>query len=274
MHPPLRSTMDIVLDVTLIGGMLPLVQWLFYGAHITVLRVSIVTLAVSAVVGLWTYADGRGIGRKRPTGRLALGLGASYGVQVLVYGVHATPVRAGGVILVLYGLTKLRQAWREVTLEVSLDFVIGLGVNLGGQRLIYGALASTPVMTTFTAVFLPLAYLRRLGTRLLFRAWLPPGQRQPRWHAALEVTCDTLLALLSAYGLQVVWYGTAATLERAGGLTVALYAAALVRRYLFRRVFEAWETRQDRRREREHVATDVHTDPGRAAQGPAGSAPC
>ena len=94
-----------------------------------------------------------------------LGVGAFSGVQVLLYGTQATLMRAGGVIVAFYGLILLRQVWREVTLEVSLDFVMGLLVNLGGQRLLDGTLASAPVMTTCTAVFLPLASLT-FGTHL------------------------------------------------------------------------------------------------------------
>jgi hypothetical protein len=132
----------------------------------------------------------------------------------------------------------LRQKWQESTLEVSLDFAVSILVNLGGQRLIYGALASAEVMTSFTSVFLPLAYSRRLVTRLGFQALSGWWRLQPWWLSALEVGCDTLLALAMAYGLQVVWYGAAATPERAGSLTVGLYAFTMLRRYLFRRIFE------------------------------------
>jgi hypothetical protein len=167
-----------------------------------------------------------------------------YGLQVLLYGAAATLHRALGFPLVLYGLMVLRKKWRESTLEISLDFTISIVVNLGGQRLMYGTLASAEVAATFTSVFLPLAYLRRLGTRLFFQ-WLgTQWTSQPRWLSALEVVSDTLLALGMAYGLQVYWYGTAATLERAGSFTVALYAFTMLRRYVFRRIFASLEGRQ------------------------------
>ena len=38
-----------------------------------------------------------------------------------------------------------------------------------------------------------------------------------RWHSALEAMSDTILGLLIAYALQVVVYGDAATVVRAGG---------------------------------------------------------
>jgi hypothetical protein len=177
-------------------------------------------------------------------GSALLGLPLVYGLQVLLYGAAATPLRALGLTLTLHGLRRLRQTWRESTLEVSLDFTVALCINLGGQRLIYGSLASAVMMTTFTSVFVPLAYFRRLATRLLFEALSAPWPRQPWWCSLLEVGCDTLLALGMAYGLQVMWYGPAATMERAGSLTIALYALTLLRRFLFRRLFEMWRVRQ------------------------------
>ena len=39
-------------------------------------------------------------------------------------------------------------------------------------------------------------------------------------------------------------YGAAATLTKAGGVTVVLYAITMGRRYALRRVFEAWQARQ------------------------------
>jgi hypothetical protein len=44
--------------------------------------------------------------------------------------------------------------------------------------------------------------------------------------------------------LQRVLYGAAATWAKAGGLTVVIYAITMVRRYILRRLFEAWSRRQ------------------------------
>ena len=44
--------------------------------------------------------------------------------------------------------------------------------------------------------------------------------------------------------LQLLCYGAAATLIKAGGVTVALYAITMGRRYALHRVFEAWNARQ------------------------------
>ena len=44
--------------------------------------------------------------------------------------------------------------------------------------------------------------------------------------------------------LQRLCYGAAATLTKAGGVTVALYAITMGRRYALRRLFEAWNARQ------------------------------
>lgn len=253
-----RSAREGFIYYTVTALITPIAQWLFYGRHATAVRVGLLTVLVIALADASRHTA-RWFSHVRVPGGSAqphrsatlaalcialLSMLATYTLQVLIYGTTATLIRAGGLALALYGLSRLLQHWQAATLEVSLDFLVSILVNLGGQRLIYGTLASAEVMTTFTAVFLPLAYLRRFGTRLLFSALIPAGQVQPWWQAALEVTGDTLLALLMAYGLQVLWYGTAATLDRAGSLTVALYTLTLLRRYVLRRIFEAWRVRQ------------------------------
>lgn len=254
-----RSIMGVCLDLTVVAVVTLVAQWLFYGVHVTAARVVLFTvLAVMVDAGCghalpWLLRLFVPRSQARPhhatvlttVSPALLRMFAPYIGQVLIYGAAATPVRAGGLTLALYGLAKLRQTWQESTLEVSLDFTISILVNLGGQRLIYGALASAAAMTTFTAVFLPVVYFRRLGTRLLFAAMVPTGHVQSRWHSGLEVVCDTLLAMLIAYSLQVIWYGAAATVTRAGSLTVVLYAFTMLRRYVLRRFFETWKTHQD-----------------------------
>lgn len=259
MPPRRRFAYEIAGDYAIALAVIPLAQWLFYGVEATAVRVLLLTGCTLVFEEASRYAiRGRiveaGPGPSaltrppRPATVVIARMALLYilitaTVQVLIYGAAATLLRVGAVALTLYGLFQLRQHWRDATLEVSLDFLVSLGINLGGQRLIYGTLAAPDAMTSFTAVFLPLSYLRRLGTRLAFGAMLTSGARQPRRQAALEITCDTLLALLSAYGLQVLWYGAAATLGRAGGLTVALYVLTWVRRYVFRRLFDAWRAR-------------------------------
>jgi hypothetical protein len=250
-----RSARERGIDLIIAALVTPLALVGFYGAQTTVASVVLVTglflmldtvcgppmqwrmspPALSAPAG-WQAA----LATVSPPLLLLLGV---YGLQILLYGAAATPRRALGLPLVLYGLMVLRHTWRESTLEVSLDFTISILINLGGQRLIYGALATTEAMATFTSVFLPLAYGRRLGTRLGFHWLSRRWPVQPRWLSALEVTSDTLLALGMAYGLQVYWYGGAATLERAGGLTMGLYAFTMLRRYVFRRIFAAQQAR-------------------------------
>jgi hypothetical protein len=253
-----QSTMEVCLDLTVVTVVTLVVQWLFYGVHMTAERVVLFTVLAVMLDVVCGYGVPWFLRRfvlryqarpRRDTvlttvSTVLLRLCAPYICQVLIYGAAATPMRAGGMTLALYGLAKLRQTWQESTLEVSLDFTISIFVNLVGQRLIYGALASAAAMTTFTSVFLPLAYFRRLGTRLLFAAMVPMGQMQSRWHSLLEVVSDTLLALLIAYGLQVIWYGAAATVTRAGGLTVVLYTFTMLRRYVLRRLFETWKRHQ------------------------------
>ena len=253
-----RSTRDMCIDLAITALVTPLVHLCFYGTYATVASIALVTggsLILDAVCAppvpwrsparvLLVPAPLRWHAALATMSLCLLFLLSIYGLQVLLYGASATLRRALGFPLVLYGLMVLRKKWRESTLEVSLDFTISIIVNLGGQRVIYGALASAEVVATFTSVFLPLAYLRRLATRFFFQRLSSRWTSQPQWLSVLEVVSDTLLALGMAYGLQVYWYGTAATLERAGSLTVVLYAFTMLRRYVFRRIFAALEERR------------------------------
>jgi hypothetical protein len=138
------------------------------------------------------------------------------------------------------------QTHRHSRLEVGADFGLSLLINLGGQFLFYGALATAERSLTFAALVLALAVPRRYATRRLFNLWVTPGTRQPRWQSWLEVSVDTAVAIFVAIMLQRLCYGAAATWIKAGGLTVALYGVTMVRRYALRRVFEAWDSRQER----------------------------
>jgi hypothetical protein len=138
------------------------------------------------------------------------------------------------------------QSRRRSTLEVSIDFLFSILFNIGGQFLVYGLYATAKRVTSFTLILLTLVYVRRYATRRLFNAWLPQGSRQPRWHSALESVGDTFLGMLIAYGLQLIIYGDRATLIRAGGLTVAIYALTMIRRYIIRRIF-AWSDTEGER---------------------------
>jgi hypothetical protein len=136
------------------------------------------------------------------------------------------------------------QTRRQSTLEVSFDFTFSILINLVGQRLFYGTLATAGRMTFFAVAVLGLAYARRYTTRRLFNARVPVGQRQSRGHSALEAVSDTVLGLLIAYALQVAVYGAAATVIRAGGLTAVVYGLTMLRRYAIRRIFVALEARK------------------------------
>ena len=135
------------------------------------------------------------------------------------------------------------QTCRQSRLEVGADFGVALVVNLVTQGLFYGALATAGRSLTLAALVLGLAAPRRYAIRRLFNALVVPGARQSRWQSWLEICSDTIIALVMAIILQRLCYGAAATLTKAGGLTVALYAITLGRRYALRRVFEAWNAR-------------------------------
>jgi TRAP-type C4-dicarboxylate transport system permease large subunit len=135
------------------------------------------------------------------------------------------------------------QTCRQSRLEVGADFGVALVVNLVTQGLFYGALATAGRSLTLAALVLGLAVPRRYVIRRLFNAALAPGTRQSRWQSWLEVCSDTVVAIIMAIVLQRLCYGAAATLTKAGGVTVALYAITMGRRYALRRVFEAWNAR-------------------------------
>ena len=137
------------------------------------------------------------------------------------------------------------QTCRQSRLEVGADFGVSLMVNLVAQLLFYGALATAGRSLTLAALVLGLAMPRRYAIRRLFNALVAPGTRQSRWHSWLEVCSDTVVAIIMAIVLQRLCYGTAATLTKAGGVTVVLYSITLGRRYALRRVFEAWNARQE-----------------------------
>jgi TRAP-type C4-dicarboxylate transport system permease large subunit len=136
------------------------------------------------------------------------------------------------------------QTSRQSRLEVGADFGVSFLVNLVAQLLFYGALATAGRSLLFAALVLGLAVPRRYAIRRLFNAFVVPGARQSRWQSWLEVCSDTVVAIVIAILLQRLCYGAAATLTKAGGVTVMLYSITLVRRYALRRVFETWNAHQ------------------------------
>jgi hypothetical protein len=135
------------------------------------------------------------------------------------------------------------QTSRHSGLEVGADFGVSLLINLVTQLLFYGPLATAGRSLTFAGLLLGLAVPRRYAIRRLFNTLLTPGTRQSRGQSWCEVGVDTVLAIGVAILLQRLFYGTAATWGKAGGMTVALYAITMGRRYALRRVFETWQAR-------------------------------
>jgi hypothetical protein len=131
------------------------------------------------------------------------------------------------------------QTRAQSSLEAFVDFLFSILMNVGGQRLLYGAVATVGRITFFSSNILAAVFLRRLGTRRFFEALTPAGTRQSRLHSALEVVSDTVVGFGLAVVLQLLIYGDAATVWRAGGLTFGLYVFAIIRRYMLRRIFDA-----------------------------------
>ena len=137
------------------------------------------------------------------------------------------------------------QTYRQSRVEVGADFGVSLVINLVAQGLFYGALATAGRSLILAALVLGLAVPRRYAIRRLFNALVAPGTRQSRWQSWVEVCSDTAVAIVMAIVLQRLCYGAAATLTKAGGVTVVLYAITIGRRYALRRVFETWNARKD-----------------------------
>ena len=114
-------------------------------------------------------------------------------------------------------------------------------INVVAQLLVYQSFASFSRVSLFTILILGFAFPRRFAIRRLFNAMLQDGQRQPRWHSVWEVLTDTVVALVFAFAMQLLIYPEAATWARAGSLTILLYLAAMIRRFLVRRLFVRWE---------------------------------
>ena len=129
-------------------------------------------------------------------------------------------------------------------LEVGIDFGLSFLMNIGAQVLFYGTLATAGRSLSVAALVLGLVLPRRYTTRRVFNALLPPGARQPRWHSWAEVGVDTVLGFGVAIVSQWIFYGSAATWAKAGGLTAVVYAITMCRRYILRRIFERWSMRQ------------------------------
>ena len=131
------------------------------------------------------------------------------------------------------------QTRAQSTFEALVDFVCSILMNVGGQFIIYGTAATATRVTFFSSVFLILVFVRRFTTRRFFEALTPTGTRQSRSHSALEAVSDTVLGFIIAIVLQLLVYGKAATLVRAGLLTLGLYGLTMIRRYISRRIFAA-----------------------------------
>jgi hypothetical protein len=69
-----------------------------------------------------------------------------------------------------------------------------------------------------------------------FNRLVPPGRRQSRRMSLLEVISDTLLAIVVAFGLLMLWY-PAEPVPRLVGLAVSAYLLTPLLRFVLRRFF-------------------------------------
>ena len=233
-------------EIVYFALVLILLQSLFYGIGSPNLLV-VVLFIVSAIPldFLWNYIVNRFFLHQTLwcVGKQIFGTSivviCAFGLlQMIFFGSYVTPLRVAGLTFAYYIIKRLWYSWQDSTLEVTIDFAFAILMNLGGQRLIYGSLATMEMMSTFSGVFLSLSYMRRLMTRSFFAGQVPKGQTQTRYQSMVEVTLDTILGFTISLILQFMFYGEAATLLKAGGMTAALYVLTTCRRYLIRRIFE------------------------------------
>jgi len=130
----------------------------------------------------------------------------------------------------------MAQSARHSRLEIGLDFCISIAINLGLQALFLRSFTLSRGLG-FTGVFLVLALVRRYLVRRGFNRLVRPGRGQSRSMSLVETGTDTVLAMLMAIGLAVLWY-PAEPLPKLSGVILVSYALTLVRRYVMRRLFE------------------------------------
>ena len=138
----------------------------------------------------------------------------------------------------------MKQSRKQSRLEVAVDTAFLLLINILGQMFAYGMLATSWRAGTFAGATLLLAAPRRYATRRFFNRFVSETTGQTPQQSWVEMVTDTLLAFATSVVLQLLWYGSAATWSKIGGLTLGVYLLTMVRRYLLRRVFQWWERRK------------------------------
>ena len=63
------------------------------------------------------------------------------------------------------------QTRAQSSLEALVDFLFSIVMNIGGQRVLYGTVATVGRITFFSSIFLAAVFLRRFGSLL------PTGMR-------------------------------------------------------------------------------------------------
>lgn len=129
----------------------------------------------------------------------------------------------------------MAQTLRHSGWELGVDFGLGATFNLGVQALFLRSFSLYRGLGYIT-VLLFLGLVRRYLMRRGFNRLVPPGRRQSRRMSLLEVITDTLVAIVVAFGLLMLWY-PAEPLPRVLGLAVSAYLLTPLLRFVLRRFF-------------------------------------
>jgi hypothetical protein len=136
----------------------------------------------------------------------------------------------------------MAQSLKHSRWEVGLDFCISILINLGMQALFIRSFTMTRGLS-FSTVFLVLALMRRYWIRRSFNSIVKSGSGQSRTMSFVEAATDTVLAVVMAFAMLLLWYPNEA-LPRVSGLIFTSYLLTMVRRYALRRLFEWLPRRQ------------------------------
>ena len=129
----------------------------------------------------------------------------------------------------------MSQTLRHSGWELGVDFGLGATFNFGIQALFLRSFSLHRGLG-YMSVFLLLGLVRRYLMRRGFNRLVPAGGYQSRRMSLLEVLTDTLVAIVIAFGLLVLWY-PAEPFTRVAGLAVSAYLLTPLLRFVLRRLF-------------------------------------
>jgi hypothetical protein len=87
---------------------------------------------------------------------------------------------------------------------VAADLAFSLLINIGGQLVLYPAVAPAERVTLLAVLVLGSACVRRFVVRQCFETCVPAGMGQPHWQSVLDSGVDTVLGFMIAVALHML----------------------------------------------------------------------